>query len=120
LGQFLEDLVRDGAEGGRRAALELHTAVQNYIEREAHDVPLEARIVCRIYANVEKLRKTFVGSGVINHASLVDEFVHGFTSASSTKTTMFDFIDVGASADSVNEKVIGRSTPDDDVTTELD
>jgi hypothetical protein len=120
LGQFLEDLVRDGAEGGRRAALELYTAVQNYIEREAHDVPLEARTVCRIYANVEKLRKTFVRSGVIDHANLVDEFVHGFTSASSTKTTMFDFIDVGASADSVNEKVIGRSTPDGGVATELD
>jgi hypothetical protein len=109
LGQFLEDLVRDGAEGGRRAAFELYTAVQNYIEREAHDIPLEARIVCRIYANVDKLRGTFVRSGIVEHASLVDDFVHGFTSASSKKTTMFDFIDVGAGADSVNEKMIGMS-----------
>lgn len=89
--------------GGRRAASQLDTAVQNWIENEATDVPLNARVICRIYANVRGLGEVLVRTGAINHIGVFQEFVQGFTRAK----TMFDFIDVGSGKDRADEKIIG-------------
>ncbi|KAF1357435.1 hypothetical protein EJ07DRAFT_128527 [Lizonia empirigonia] len=99
---FREEFVCNGEAGGRRAASQLDTAVQNWIENEATDVPLNARIICRIYANVRGLGEVLVRTGAINHIGVFQEFVQGFTRAK----TMFDFIDVGSGKDRADEKII--------------
>ncbi|KZM26603.1 uncharacterized protein EKO05_0005529 [Ascochyta rabiei] len=99
---FHEEYVRSGEAGGRRAASQLNTAVHKWIENETTDVPLGARVICRIYANVHGLAEVLVRTGAIDHVEVFENFVQGFTRA---KTT-FDFIDVGPGKDRADEKII--------------
>lgn len=91
--------------GGRCAASQLYTAVHDWIENETKDVPLNARIICRIYANVRGLGDVLVKTGAIEHTGIFEDFVRGFTRAK----TMFDFIDVGSGKDRADDKIIGES-----------
>ncbi|KAJ4983239.1 CCCH zinc finger dna binding protein [Stagonosporopsis vannaccii] len=99
---FHDNYVRDGEAGGRRAASHLDTAVRNWIENEDKNVPLNSRVICRIYANVRGLGNVLVKIGAIEAAEDFEDFVRGFTQAK----TMFDFIDVGAGKDRADEKII--------------
>lgn len=101
--QFQDEFLRDGEQGGRRAAAQLSAAVQDYIETEG-TVPLGARIVCRIYANVRGLGDVLVRTGAIEDVAQFEDFVRGFTRA----RTLFDFVDVGAGKDRADEKIIGE------------
>ncbi|KAJ4372575.1 hypothetical protein N0V86_007935 [Didymella sp. IMI 355093] len=101
---FLNENVRDGEAGGRRAASQLDTAVRVWIENEAKEVPLTSRVICRIYANVRGLGEVLVRTGGIAAVEDFEDFVRGFTRAK----TLFDFIDVGAGKDRADEKIIGK------------
>ncbi|CAN9306498.1 unnamed protein product [Alternaria alternata] len=89
-------------DGGRRAALDLSAAVQEYVDNDCNDIPYGARIVCRIYANVRGLGDVLVRKGVYQDPSEFEKFVRGFTRGK----TLFDFIDVGAGKDRADEKII--------------
>lgn len=102
---FLDEYLRQGELGGRRAAAQLSAAVQNYIEAEG-DIPLGARIVCRIYANVRGLADVLVRTGVLDGIAQLEDFVRGFTRGK----TLFDFVDVGAGKDRADDKIIGECT----------
>jgi hypothetical protein len=102
--QFLDEFLRDGEHGGRRAAFQLHAAIQDYIEHEASDIPSHSRIVCRIYANVRGLGEVLVRTGAIQEVGYFEDFMRGFTRGK----TLFDFIDVGAGKDRADEKIIGE------------
>lgn len=95
--------MREGEQGGRRAASALHAAVYNFIEHEAKDMPLHVDIICRVYANVRGLSEVLVRAGITREVSMFEEFVRGFTRGK----TLFDFIDVGAGKDRADEKIIG-------------
>ncbi|KAF1941492.1 hypothetical protein EJ02DRAFT_347714 [Clathrospora elynae] len=99
---FLDELIRDGEQGGRRAASQLHASIQQYIENEANDTPIASRVVCRIYANVRGLGDVLVRAGAIEEIGQFEDFVRGFTRGK----TLFDFIDVGAGKDRADEKII--------------
>ncbi|KAF2633045.1 hypothetical protein BU25DRAFT_487392 [Macroventuria anomochaeta] len=99
---FCDENIRMGEAGGRRAASQLDTAVRDWIEIEAKDVPLTSRVICRIYANVRGLGDVLVRTGTIKEIEDFEDFVRGFTRAK----TMFDFIDVGAGKDRADEKTI--------------
>lgn len=79
--------------------------MHNWIGNEAKDVPLTSRVICRIYANVRGLGEVLVRTGAIAAIEDFEDFVRGFTRAK----TMFDFIDVGAGKDRVDEKIIGKA-----------
>ncbi|KAB2108869.1 hypothetical protein AG0111_0g2978 [Alternaria gaisen] len=100
---FCDKYLSDGEQGGRRAALDLSAAVQEYVDNECNDIPYGARIVCRIYANVRGLGDVLVRKGVYQDPSEFEKFVRGFTRG----RTLFDFIDVGAGKDRADEKIIG-------------
>jgi hypothetical protein len=101
--QFQNDLIRDGEQGGRRAAAQIHSAVVNFIQQEAKDIPNEARIICRIYANVRGLAEVLIRTGVIPDVATFEDFARGFTRGK----TLFDFVDVGPGKDRADEKLIG-------------
>lgn len=102
---FHDNLVKGGEAGGRRAASQLYAAVQEYVDSEAKDIPMTARIVCRIYANVQGISDVLVRTGTLQEAAHFQDFVRGFTRGK----TLFDFIDVGAGNDRADEKIIGES-----------
>lgn len=99
---FRDELLHQGELGGRRAAFELYAAVQAYIESETSDIPVSARIVCRIYANVRGLSDVLVRTGAVQEMGQFDEFVRGFTRSK----TLFDFVDVGPGKDRADEKIV--------------
>ncbi|OWY52724.1 metal ion binding protein [Alternaria alternata] len=99
---FCDKYLGDGEQGGRRAALDLSAAVQEYVDNDCNDIPYGARIVCRIYANVRGLGDVLVRKGVYQYPSEFEKFVRGFTRGK----TLFDFIDVGAGKDRADEKII--------------
>ncbi|KAL1598540.1 hypothetical protein SLS59_006827 [Nothophoma quercina] len=66
------------------------------------DVPLNARVICRVYANVLGLGEVLARAGVVEDAYDFELFMRGFTRAK----TMFDFIDVGSGKDRADEKII--------------
>ena len=100
-------MIRAGEAGGRQAAAKLHAAIVAYIQCELTSVPWDARVVCRVYANVRGLAEVLVRTGVVEEISPVEEFVRGFTRG----RTLFDFVDVGPGKDRADEKLIGKSFP---------
>ncbi|KAL5119945.1 hypothetical protein ACEQ8H_002043 [Pleosporales sp. CAS-2024a] len=99
---FEDQYLQQGEAGGRRAASQLDSALHQYIETETDDIPLGARIVCRMYANVRGLGEVLARKGIIAHSSVFDDFVRGFTRGK----TLFDFVDVGTGKDRADEKII--------------
>ncbi|CAI6340885.1 unnamed protein product [Periconia digitata] len=99
---FENDFVAMGEAGGRKAAAELHKAVELYVENETKSIPMESRIICRVYANVKGLADVLVRSGIVEDASVFESFVQGFTRGK----ILFDFIDVGPGKDRADEKII--------------
>lgn len=102
--QFSDDFLREGEQGGRRAAVQLFADIHEYIENECQDIPFGYRIACRIYANVRGLGDVLVRRGVYEDIIEFEGFVRGFTRGK----TLFDFIDVGAGKDRADEKIIGE------------
>ncbi|KAH6656213.1 hypothetical protein BKA67DRAFT_590385 [Truncatella angustata] len=77
---FKDHLVRQGLEGGKKAAYALRQAV--YAQVEAPD---DTEILAKIYADLDSL------CHVLDNQTLVRDFMLGFTQAKST----FEFIDIG-------------------------
>jgi hypothetical protein len=103
--QFTDDYLRQGEAGGRRAASQLYAAVQEYIETDTTDIPINSRIICRIYANVSGLADVLTRKGLVEDVAAFQDFVRGFTRGK----VHFDFVDVGAGKDRADEKIIGQS-----------
>lgn len=119
---FEDDLIKGGDLGGRQASLMLKNAIMDCIRNEYKNVPLDSRVVCRIYANVRGLARVLVRKGTIPHVSVFEEFMCGFTQSPS----LFDFIDVGPGKDRADTKIIGEKptvclthTPSTDRTQQL-
>jgi hypothetical protein len=101
---FLDDFLRDGEKGGRRAAMKLQAALEDYIESEVTGIPHDSRIVCRIYANVRGLGDVLARTGAIEETGQFGDFVRGFTQ----QQALFDFVDVGPGKDRADEKLVGE------------
>lgn len=125
---FQKEFLRDGSAGGHRAAVsprhsaawrghkhyvwldftdsvlqtKLRKFAESYVDTEDKAIPVESRILCRIYASVKGLADVLVRSGAIEHAAVFEEFVQGFTRGD----TLFDFIDVGPGKDRADDKII--------------
>lgn len=104
---FRDEFIRDGENGGRRAAVQLHAAIADYIERENPIIPIQSRIFCYIWANVKGLAEVLVRTGVIEQTRQFEDFVQGFTSDKG----LFSFANVGPGKDRADKKVIGTSHP---------
>jgi hypothetical protein len=101
---FQNDLINAGDKGGRKAAGLVQDAVQTYVQRELATVPPNAKVVCRVYANVRGLAGTLAGLGMVDDVDIVEQFARGFTRGK----VLFDFVDVGPGKDRADEKIVGK------------
>ncbi|KAI0445684.1 hypothetical protein F4803DRAFT_547973 [Xylaria telfairii] len=93
---FRQHFIRQGAEGGRRAAIELHKAVAAEPFFQANGT----EIFIKIIADVATLERALKRDGSVGTENEFQDFVRGFNQA-----TFFDFVDVGANKESAISKV---------------
>ncbi|KAL7821393.1 hypothetical protein V8C44DRAFT_7815 [Trichoderma aethiopicum] len=94
---FRESYIRQGVEGGKRAAYALRTAVADIFGEDAEDMEIVAKVV----ANLSGLGKAMQRDGCIDNPSLLKDFTLGFTQAKAS----FDYIDVGHGKERADSKI---------------
>ncbi|KEQ78201.1 hypothetical protein M436DRAFT_35657 [Aureobasidium namibiae CBS 147.97] len=88
---FRTAFLNQGDQGGRLAARALFQAINEYVFSTIADLSVEAKIVARVYVDLEDLCSLCLRAGLVNHGSQVKSFVRGFCQ----DKPLFDFIDVG-------------------------
>ncbi|KAL4871052.1 hypothetical protein BDV12DRAFT_36930 [Aspergillus spectabilis] len=97
---FKDELLQLGEEGGRRAANELSSAIEDYVTNNFPSI-ISPKIMTNIYVNMKGLCDACVRGGITTDPSVLDEFARGFTSS----FPLFDFVDVGAGKDAAHDKI---------------
>jgi len=88
---FHSHLLSQGDQGGRLAARNLFQQVNEYAFATVADLPINIKVVARVYVDLEELCSLCLRAGLINHGSQVKAFARGFCQDKS----LFDIIDVG-------------------------
>ena len=101
---FHQNLLPKGEEGGKIAANAIKHAALDWARTNVPETPDEVKVIVRVYADVRGISNACTKAGIINHPSLLQDFVHGFTSCD----PLFDFIDVGTGTDAADQKVVGE------------
>ncbi|KAI0485865.1 C-x8-C-x5-C-x3-H type zinc finger protein-like protein [Xylaria cf. heliscus] len=93
---FREYFIKQGAGGGRRAAIELHKAIvaEPFVQANG------TQIFVKVVANLCGLERALKRDGSVGTETELQDFVRGFNQAS-----FFDFVDVGTNKESVISKV---------------
>ena len=97
--QFKEDFVKQGLEGGKKAAYALRSAIADRVSEYGQDV----EIVVEVVANHTGLSKALHRDSCIDSPATLKEFTLGFTQAQAT----FDFVDVGYGKERADSKITG-------------
>jgi len=97
---FNDAFIRDGEEGGRRAAVLFKDEVTEWVTKSVEQPPSDFKILIEVYADFKGLADTFMRGGVIEKMSTFGDFARGFNA-------LLDFVDVGDG--DVNNKLVGRS-----------
>lgn len=103
---FLDQYIRGGEEGGRDAANKLAGDLGAYISESLPNV-VSPKTVVRIFANLKELGRNYHQAGIIDSASVIDEFVRGFNASG----LLFDLVDVGEGNGGAEEKILGNCLP---------
>jgi len=101
---FNDDLIKKGEIGGKEAASMLWDAVKDYVQAELPDLPLDHKIMTRIYANLKGLGDVCHKAGILHQSSVLEEFARGLTGSKH----LFDFVDVGMGKDRADDKISGK------------
>lgn len=97
--QFKDEWIRQGIEGGKKAAYALRSAVAAKCRNRANDVEIIAKVV----ANFSGLNRALQRGGHVESANDFKDFTLGFTQAKAS----FDFIDVGYGKERADSKIKG-------------
>lgn len=100
---FQDYLLQQGEQGGRDAANQLWACLRDYVTRNLPSIS-SPKIITRIFANVQGLAETCVKAGIIEKASVFQDFVRGFNGS----RLLFDFVDVGTGKDRADDKLAGK------------
>lgn len=103
---FKEEFIRQGVEGGKRAASALRAAIASLAENIIRDLPSNIEVVATVYANLNGLTGAMRRAGWVDGADVLKEFTLGFTQ---TKAS-FDFIDVGYGKERADSKLRGATS----------
>jgi hypothetical protein len=99
---FLDDYIKDGAEGGKRAAQDLLQSLSNFVQGKPYCVN-NCTIECEIYADVKKVAVAYAQDGVVDQAQVFLDFVQGFNGFDSEKG---EILDLGSKTE---ENIAGKS-----------
>lgn len=105
---FEDDLVKASTTGGTIAATRLRATIQRYIDNGTKGIPKDAKVICRVYADLSGLADLLVRAGVVSTVETVEEFMRGLTCGEKLDENLFDFVDVGPGRNRVNAKILGR------------
>lgn len=94
---FDESYVRQGLEGGKKAAYALRNAVAQQCETYAGEMEISAKVV----ANIQGLGRAMVRDGSIYNERDFKDFTLGFSQAKAA----FDFVDVGHGKERADAKI---------------
>ncbi|KAK0706716.1 hypothetical protein B0T26DRAFT_657086 [Lasiosphaeria miniovina] len=94
---FKQAFIKQGVEGGKRAAYALRTAILTECGEHASDV----EVVAKVYANLAGLSKAMRRDGSLENESDLKDFSLGFTQGKAT----FDFVDVGHGKERADNKI---------------
>lgn len=97
--QFKEDFIKQGIEGGKKAAYALRAAILDECGAHANGV----EVIAKVYANLAGLCKAMRRDGSLDSESDLKNFSLGFTQAKAS----FDFVDVGHGKERADNKVRG-------------
>ncbi|KAF2262215.1 hypothetical protein CC78DRAFT_323231 [Lojkania enalia] len=98
---FTDDLVKAGEDGGRQAARQLIISTTEYLCNKYPEVPVSAKIVIRVYANLKGLAKVYRDAQVLSSAVDFGSFVNGFNK----ENAICDFINAGDGKECADEKI---------------
>ena len=102
---FLDDYVKDGFDGGERAARDLYDAVFDYLKDKPffqHDF----KIIGRIYLNLQGLAKTYQDCRIITNLNVFHAFTRGFNKTHE----QLEIVDAGNVKEAADTKIKGMST----------
>ncbi|RYO81803.1 hypothetical protein DL766_007136 [Monosporascus sp. MC13-8B] len=94
--KFREEFMRQGLEGGKKAA----NALRQAIALGCRDAD-ETEIIAKVVANLNGLSKAMKRDGCVDSENDVKEFMLGFTQAKAS----FDFVDVGHGKERADSKI---------------
>ncbi|KAL7912828.1 hypothetical protein GGI35DRAFT_263952 [Trichoderma velutinum] len=94
---FQDKWIKQGLEGGKKAANALLSAVLEMFGDENGDL----QIMVKVVANLSGLAKAMQRDGCIDNPSLLKDFTLGFTQAKAS----FDYVDVGFGKERADSKV---------------
>jgi hypothetical protein len=86
---FLDDYVKEGSEGGRRAAQDLLQALSNFVQGKSFCIE-DCTIEWEIYADVKRLAALYAQNRVIDQPQVFLDFVQGFNAFDSEKGELLD------------------------------
>jgi hypothetical protein len=94
---FKETFIRQGVEGGKKAAYALRTAILE----QCGDFAGNMEVIAKVYANLGGLAKAMRRNGCLEAEETLKEFTIGFTQGKAT----FDFVDVGHGKERADNKI---------------
>lgn len=100
-GQFKQEYINRGIEGGKQAAYALRTAIL----KECHALAGDIEVIARVVANLNGLTKAMRNDGSLDHESRLKEFTIGLSQGMAS----FDFIDIGYGKERADTKIKGKS-----------
>ncbi|KAK1969301.1 hypothetical protein LY78DRAFT_690661 [Colletotrichum sublineola] len=101
---FMDDLIEQGLEGGKKAVSLLRKAVASELKSVDPSLPYHLQFVVRVFANMKGLAKTYTELGTISDPSVLYEFVRGFNMTNAT----CEFVDAGNGKECADEKMKGN------------
>lgn len=96
---FEDRYVQTGEKGGINAASEFLDHITNYV-RMNEAIPSDAKVVVRIFANLQGLTRTYEQADIADSETVID-FARGFTMA----RALFDFVDCGSGKERADSKI---------------
>ncbi|CAM1503936.1 Fc.00g015270.m01.CDS01 [Cosmosporella sp. VM-42] len=94
---FQDHWIKQGLEGGKKAAYALRSAVAEQCGERAFEI----EFIAKVFANVTGLGRAMMRDGCLNDLQNLRDFTLGFTQAKAS----FDFIDVGYGKERADAKI---------------
>ena len=104
---FLDQLVREGGEGGEQASRALRDALLDYLQHDP-EIPAHTKLVIRVFANISGLAMEYAKQGILSDPGFFIRFVRGFNGANA----LCDYIDAGSDKEGADTKIKGESMTD--------